>query len=423
MNRRRFLRASGVSLALPLLDAWLPRGARAAEEARPMRMVCVCASLGLHSPFLFPKEEGPDYELTPYLELLKEHRRDFTLFSGLSHPDQSGSDGHSSEMTWLTAAKHPGLGGFRNTISIDQLAAEKFGYTTRMPCLVLGTSGTSQSYSRGGIMLPAESRPSKVFAELFLDGTKQQIAAQVRKLDEGRSILDALQGEAARFRRRYGPGDRAKIDEYFQSVREMEQRLKQAESWTRKPKPKVQAEPPQDISNESDLIGRMRLLFELLPLALQTDSTRLATVLIQGRNDVPPVPGVSVDHHNLSHHGQDPRKIEQLRLIEEAEIRAFSALLAALKAKQEAGAPILDRTMVLFGSNLGNANAHDPRNLPVVLAGGGFRHDGHLRFDAQKNVPLSNLFIQMLSRLGLEIDQFGSSTSSQVPGLGLSPGS
>ena len=417
ISRRSFLRSSGIAVALPFLDAMWPARAHATEAGAPRRMVCVCASLGIHAPFLFPKETGRGYGLTPYLEKLKEHRDDFTIFTGLSHPDQSGADGHSSEQTWLTAARHPGLGGFRNSISIDQLVAEKIGVETRFPSLVLGTAGSSQSYTRSGVMIPAETSPARLFAKLFLEGKADEVAAQMRKIREGRSIMDTVGEQAKRLEQRMGAGDREKLDEYFHSVREMEQRLAKTEEWSHKPKPKVEAPAPQDISDEKDLIGRMQLLFDLVPLALQTDSTRLITILVQGRNDVPPVPGVSIDHHNLSHHGQDEAKIAQLKLIEEAEFAAVARLLGSLKAKKEGPGALLDNSMVLFGSNLGNANAHDTRNLPVVLAGGGFKHGQHLALDAQNNTPLSNLYVQMLQRMGMEADSFGSSSRAGVSGL------
>ena len=375
-------------------------------------MVCICTSLGIHAPFLFPEEVGAAYTPTPYLEMLNEHRQDFTLFSGLSHPDQTGANGHTSEMTWLTSARFPGLGGFKNTISLDQLAAEKIGLQTRFPSLVLGTGSPSLSYNHGGVMIPAESRPSHVFAKLFLEGTPAEVRQQVQKLREGQSIMDTVQDEARSFARRVGSADKEKLDEYFTSVRELEQRLVISEAWVQKPKPKIDAEPPRDIQNGSDLIGRMQLLFDLIPLALQSDSTRLITIFLQGANAVPPVPGVTIDHHNLSHHGQEPEKIAQLRLIETEQFRVFSGLLDKLKAKREAGVPLLEDTMVMFGSNLGNANSHDTRNLPILLAGGGFKLGQHTAFDANNNARLCNLFVSMLQQLGIETDTFGSSTGT-----------
>jgi Protein of unknown function (DUF1552) len=404
-------------VALPLLDSMLPRSTCAAEEGVPRRMVYICTSLGLHSPFLFPKTAGREYELTPYLSMLKEHREDFTLISGLSHPDQSGASGHSSGRTWLTSARHPGLSGFRNTVSIDQLIAARIGLQTRFPSLQLSTGGASQSYTSSGIMIPSEKSPAKVFAKLFLDGTPEERESQLRKLREGRSIMDAVQAEAKQFGRRIGKDDKEKLAEYFQSVREMEQRLVKAEQWIHKPKPTVDSKQPQDIDAQNDVIGRMRLLFDLIPLALQTDSTRLITILIEGRNDVPPVRGVTIDHHNLSHHGQDEEKIRQLRQIEEAQMKAFGSLLTAMKQAREADSRLLDNTSILFGSNLGNANSHDTKNLPIILAGGRFRHGNHLRLDEKNNTPLSNLFVQLAQQMGESIEYFGSSTGDNVSGL------
>ena len=164
IQRRTFLRATGVALALPLLESMTPLAFAREQVDAPKRMVMICSSLGLHGPSLFPQKTGANYESTPYLDLLKGHRDEFTLFSGLSHPDQAGADGHSSQLTWLTAARNPGLGGFRNTISVDQIVREKIGQATRFPSISLSTSGaTSQSFTRGGVMIPAEHRPSALF--------------------------------------------------------------------------------------------------------------------------------------------------------------------------------------------------------------------------------------------------------------------
>lgn len=415
--RRHFLRASGVGLALPLLNAFLPRRVAAAEASIPQRMVCICTSLGLHTPSLFPEKSGHDYELTPYLKVLKDHREQMTVLNGISHPDQSGADGHSSGMTWLTSARHPGLPGFRNTVSIDQWIAARIGLQTRFPSLQLSTDGSSQSYSSSGVMIPGEQSPSKLFAKLFLNGSKAETKQQVQKLSEGRSIMDAVLAEAKRFERRAGKEDQLKLAEYFQSVREMEQRLVASESWVHKPKPQVKAKQPTDITERNDLIGQMQLLFELIPLAIQTDSTRLITVMIQGRNDVPPIPGVRIDHHNLSHHGQDKDKLQQLQLVEEAQMTSLAKLFADLKTKTEGDRPLLGSTATLFGSNLGNANAHDTKNLPLILAGGRFKHGQHVVHDRDDNTPLSNLFVQIAQQMGQPLESFGSSTSSSLTGL------
>lgn len=420
LSRRTFLRGTGVSLALPFLEAMLPLRALAAVSpapAAPKRMVAICTSLGIYGPALFPKEIGRAYGSTPYLDLLKDYRDDYTIFSGLSHPEQSGPDGHASEMSWLTSARHPGMGGFRNTISVDQYIAEKIGIQTRYSSVVLGTNNVSQSYTRSGVMIPADTKPSNIFAKLFINGSKGEVENQMRKLREGRSIMDAVGEESKRFGAKMGAGDRDKLDEYFTSVREMEGRLAASEEWVKKPKPEIEAKLPADVAEANDIIGRTQLLFELVPLALQTDSTRLITILIQGRGDVPPVPGVNMDHHNLSHHGQDPEKIKQLELIETAKLTAYAKLIGSLKGKAENGSTLLDNTSVLFGSNLGNANSHDWRNLPILLAGGGFQHGQHIACDAKDNTPLANLFVQMMQKMGVEAEEFGSSSKAVVPGF------
>ena len=410
IHRRTFLRATGVALAIPLLESMSPLAFAREQLNSPKRLVMICTSLGLHGPSLFPQTIGADYESTPYLDLLKDHRKDLTLFSGLSHPDQAGADGHSSQLTWLTAARNPGLGGFRNTISVDQLAREQLGQKTRFPSISLSTSGTnSQSYTRSGVMVPAEHRPSALFQKMFMQGKPYEIERQKRLLSDGRSILDSLGAQTRMLQKRVSAADRRRLEEYFNSLRRTERQFNQADSWLDKPKPSVDAQQPEDIENDNDLIGRTNLLMQLIPLIVQTDSSRMITVLIQGRSDVPEVPGVTVDHHNLSHHGQDEEKIEQLTKIETELMKSFGGLIGGLKSKQEGGGSLLENTSVLFGSNLGNANAHDWRNLPIILAGGGFKHGQHIAFDKDNNKPLCNLFVSMLQKSGIDIDKFGSS--------------
>ncbi len=409
--RRRFLRAAGVTLALPLLDSLQPR-ARAAEASPPVRrMVCICTPLGVHPPNFFPTDAGRDYTSTPYLDVLKDLRGDFSVISGLSHPDVGSS--HDSIYSYLTCAPHPELrAGFRNTISLDQLAAEEIGGATRFESLPLASEGFGLSWTRSGALVPSEMYPAGVFARLFLAGRPDEVADQERRLQDGRSILDAVGGQARRMQPDLAVRDREKLDEYFTSVRELERRMATSYQWAQKPKPQVDVPPPQNNSNPADLIGKNRLLFDLVHLALQTDSTRLITILLLGTSLVPPIDGVSQGHHDLSHHGQDPQKIEQLRKIELEKMKTVAELLTKLKATREQDATLLDRTMVYFGSNLGNASNHSSRNMPVLLAGGGFRHGQHLAFDPQNGPPLANLYVSMLQRLGIEASSFGSSTGT-----------
>lgn len=412
IDRRAFLRGTGTVLSLPFLEAMVPAFATPAQSAvgqPPPRFLAMCATLGFHTPFLFPQEAGAGYALTPYLEPLKGLRGDFSVISGLQHMEQNGANGHTSEMTWLTSAKHPGLAGFKNSISIDQLIAEKIGTQTRFPSLILGTGSESLSWSSSGVPLPAESSPSKAFQQLFVDGTPAEVQAQVRGLKRGRSILDTVMGQAKKLHGELGKRDQEKLDEYFSAVRDLEGRLVQNEEWVQKPKPKIDAKPPTDIQSRTDAIGKMKLLQDLVVLALQTDSTRTVTMRLSGMNAVPEIEGVKNDWHNLSHHGQDPAKIEELEIIEKAEFTAFADFLSKLKATQESGRSLLDSTAVMFGSNLGNASAHSTANIPLVLAGGGFKHGRHIAIDKEKHV-FSNLFVSLAQRMGVEADKFGFST-------------
>ena len=413
LSRRTFLQATGVAVALPALEALAPAETIVGAAAPAKRLITICTTLGLHGPSLFPKTAGRDYEQTPYLEHLAEHREHFTLFSGLSHPNQAGRDGHSSELTWLTAAENPELAGFQNSISVDQLAAEKLGHVTRFPSITLNTdSQRSQSFNRSGVMIPAKHRPSSVFNDMFLRGDDYQIKQQKKRLGEGRSILDLIGSQAKRLGKRVSDNDRKRLAEYFNSIREAERSLQEADAWVDRPKPETDVDFPKDVARDNDLIGRTNLLMKLLPLIVESDSSRVISVTLHGRSDVPLVDGVDEDHHNLSHHGQDKKKIAQLMRIETELMKSFAGLLGDLAEKKEQGSALLDNTMVVFGSNLGNANSHDWRNLPIIAAGGDFRHGQFAQFDSEKNVPLANLYVTMLQKLGVNIDSFGSSTGS-----------
>ncbi len=410
--RREMIKATGVTIALPLLESMNP--AFGCEQAPPpKRMVFICSTLGLHSPCLFPNAPGNDYTNTEYLELLKEHRDDFTLFSGLSHPDQNAKQPHDTEMTWLSAARNPGLGGFRNSISIDQVAALQLGRLTRFPSVALSSDGPkSQSYNSNGVMLPAEHKPSTVFAKLFLTGSPVEVRRQRRLLAEGRSILDLVGEQALALNRKASGNDRRQLEEYFEAIRGAEAELQGAEAWLYRPKPHVDEKPPLDITDKSDLIGRTQALFKLIPLILQSDSSRIVTMVIQDHLVVPKIDGVSGEHHNLSHHGKDPAKISQLKIIESGILSTFSDFLTQLGQRSAQGTRLLDHTTVLFGSNLGNANAHDPSNLPIILAGGGYHHGQYLAYDKKNNIPLCNLFVNMLNNMGMETESFATSTGS-----------
>jgi len=408
LSRRTLLRGSGAALALPLLDAMRPAFGK--PSAPPRRLVAICTNLGVYEQNFLPAAAGRDFELTPYLEPLADFRDRFSVISGTSHPDVG--NGHSAEASFLTAAPHPGTAAFRNSISLDQFAAERIGPATRFPTLSLAVAkrgNQSISFTSSGVMVPAETSPSRIFQQLFVAGDEAAVARQLHELKSGRSILDAVAGRARQIERRLGPGDRARLEEYFTSVREVEQRLLAAEEWERKPKPEPAAAAPKDAEY---LLDQLAAMYELTHLALATDSTRLVTVMIKLDGFREHIPGVSFEAHNLSHHVGRPEAITQLKNLELAEFKELAKLLGKLANVREDGETVLDRTVVFYGSNLGNGNSHDTKNLPVLLAGGGFRHGQHLAFDRQRNAPLPNLFVSILQRLGIEADRFATSTGT-----------
>src|SRR6266567_21880 len=425
LSRRKFLRGAGIFLALPMLDAMTPAFAAVAKRVaadampggKPRRFFGICNNLGLLPDHFFPKERGRDYQLSPYLKVLKEHRNDFTVFSGVSHPDVDG--GHPADNCFLTAAPHPGSGGFRNTISLDQYIGERIGHLTRFPSLTLGVNVQqglrSLSWTGSGVLIPCEEKAADVFSRMFLQGTRAETEAQVRKLETGQSILDAVEGQAKELQRTVGARDRDRLDQYFTSVRDLEQRLQMSREWERKPKPKVSAPVPLDPADPKAYMDKVKLMYDMARLAFETDSTRSISLLLDSVNSPAIEFGdhkLSDGYHNISHHGKSREKLEQLKAIDEWHMKLLAELFGHLKAVSEDGEPLLDRTMILYGSNLGNANTHVTTNMPTIFAGGGFEHGQHLAFDMQHNYPLPNLFVSMLQRLGLETDRFASATGT-----------
>jgi Protein of unknown function (DUF1552) len=389
-------------MSLPLLDAMGPAFG-AAPLAKPRRMIAIQTNMGILPQFFFPKKAGADYELTPYLQVLEKHRRHFTVFSGLSHPDVDG--GHAAERVFLSAAPHPGSPVFRNSISIDQLAAEQLGVATRFPSLTLAATSENptQSVTRSGINIPAERSPAKLYQQLFVDARPEEVEQRIRELRAGRSMLDFVGESSRQLQQTVGPRDRERLDQYFTSVRDLEQRMVSMEQWERRPKPKVKAPAPQDITDANQFVEKARLMLDMVRLALETDSSRIVSFFLD-----------ATAIHNITHHGGRPEVIETLRKVEESQFVVLRNFLTALSEVKEEGETLLDRTTVLYGTCMGSANSHSNYNLPVLLAGGGFKHGHHIAFDPTpgKNHPLPNLFLSMLQRLGMEIDRFASSTGT-----------
>ena len=406
LSRRALLRGAGVTLSLPFLEAMSPAFASIKETGRAKRFVGVSLALGLHNPNLVPEGAGRDYKPSRYLAGIQDLRNDFTVVSGSSHPGVTG--GHTAEGSIFSACPNARGATSRNTISLDQLMAKHLGHETRFPSLVLNTnSQSSPSYTENGSMIPAENSAMKLFTRLFVNDTPSEQERQADLIRQGRSVMDVVGAEAKALQRELGSGDRDKLDAWFTSVRELEQRLAANEAWTHKPKPKVSLPPPGEVPRDNE-VAVERIFLDIIHMALATDSTRFITLHVTG-NSVQGIEGVDESYHSLSHHGMDDEKLAQLAIVEQGMINEWAAFLRKLKADQ-----LLDETMVLMTSNLGNASSHDNKNMPVLFAGGGFKHGQHLAFDQKENYPLPNLYLSTLHRLGLEEEKFATSTSSMT---------
>ena len=419
LSRRTFLRGAGVAMALPLLDAMSPifgSAARAAtaESAVPRRLLAIETNQGLLAKNFFPDRAGRDYELSPYLSLLKAHRENFTVLSGVSHPGVDG--GHEAEICFLSGAPHPLSGSFRNTISLDQFAAEQIGTKTRFPSLsvLVGPGTRGLSFTRNGVMIPPEMSPSAIYRRMFVQGNPREVAARQEDLRRGRSLLDFVSARAKTMQQQLGANDRERVDQYFTAVRSLERQFQESSAWEQTPKPKTTAPEPQDKdrNDHTVLLEKIQQMYDVLRLAIESDSTRLITVFVSFGTPPLKLPGVTVDTHNLTHHGGSPDALKQLEIIERAGLEKLSALLGGLQSAKEGGGTLLDRTMVLYGSHMGDANTHSNVNLPLLLAGGGFKHGQHLAFDTKNNYPLANLHVTMLQRLGIDADRFATSTGT-----------
>ena len=403
LSRRTFLRGAGVAVALPLLES-MSFGRGPSRAKPPRRLVALETNMGILPQFFFPEKPGREYAASPYLEILAPFRKQTTVFSGVSLPGVTG--GHAAERCFLTGTPHPERGGFRNGVSIDQVAAEHIGSETRFSSLVLAMTsegGQTLSFTRSGAAISAERSAKKLFQKLFVQGKPEEIEANAEAIRQGRSMLDFVGDQSRRLNKALSAADQKRLDEYLSSVRELEKRLQSAESWEYKPKPKVDATVPTDVDDPKEFVRKTRLMLDVVKLALETDSTRIVSLFID-----------TTVIHNITHHGNRPEVLAELRGHEEGQFGALADFLKGLDATKEEGQTLLDRTMVLYGTCMGSANSHSNVNLPVLLAGGGFKHGQHLAFDAKNNYPLTNLYVTMLQRLGIETSEFSTSKGTMA---------
>lgn len=421
LDRRRFLLKSvGATLALPGLPSLMANslGGNTAIQATTgagvgaRRFVAVGNLLGFQRKSLFPETFGKGYEETTLLKPLMENRKNMTLYRGLDHGLKGGH-----------FAVHSFLSGVLNSeaqsrpdgnVTLDQFIADEVGTETRFPSLTVGSEGGIHggcqiAWTRSGVRVPPITGPAELFEKLFIDIPQDQKA---RRKDENRlqgSILDAMLEDANYLSKKVNREDKGKLDEYFTSIRDVEKRLEMRKQWADQPKPHAPFEKPAD----HNLVEDLPMLYELIALALATDSTRVATLEIGG-DFLPQNLGIKKSYHGLSHHGNDEEAIRDLIALEEYQILHFNKFVTRLAGIADGDKTLLDSTAVLFGSGMGDANTHKNSDLPIILAGGGYRHGEFKKVEDQgmKKVPLCNLYLDIAQKMGLEVEEFGTSTGT-----------
>jgi len=421
-RRRFFLKSAAATIALPALESLKPGvlgsglavGATTTDATSPTRLVAIGNLLGFYQPEFFPKSSGRGYDMPRLLKPLEPHRDRFTLYSGLDHEVKGG---HFAVHSFLTGVlKMDAKGMPDGMISVDQRAAETVGGATRFPSLTIGSEtgihgGCQMCWTRSGTRVPPIPGPNELFRKLFVNESSSNLARVRDRFDLKGSILDAVHGDAKALGRQVDREDREKLDEYFSSVRDVERQLELQRQWADVPKPEASIPEPKN----TNMVDDLPLLYDLIVLALQTDSTRIATLEIGGDFESRYF-GIKSGYHSLSHHGQREDAIRDLLVLEEYQMKHFARFLERMDAIRDEDGTLLDKSMVLFGSGMANANSHTNTNLPVILAGGRFPHGTYkdLPREGLGKVPLCNLYLTLLQRFGLEDERFGTSTGTFV---------
>ena len=406
-SRRAFLKAAGVSIALPSLESI---GAANPNETAK-RMVFVSTGLGMNPRTFFPKETGADFAPSPVLPSMMKHRGDFTLFSHMDHPHIFNK--HAGIKSLLNGVLNNNARPGEN-VSIDQVAASHLGYTTRFPSLHISLGGAeTASFSPSGIALRQETSPEALFKKLFVADSAAARKARALELEEQGSVLDLVRTRARRLERSVSRADKDKLDEYLTAIREAEERLQGIRQWQKIKKPEVgkdEYDPTARGHGNMDYGFLGPIMFDLLSLALQSDSSRIITANFGMHNKVIELDGVSTGYHGLSHHGNRENHLRQLQIIEMFYMDQLSRFIGKLNAKS-----LFDDTMVFFGSGISDASRHSNRNLPIILAGGGLNHQGHydaIQKHSGRQTPLNNLFTTMLQHFGIEMEAFNGATGN-----------
>lgn len=431
IDRRTLLRGAGVALALPFLEAMTGVGRAGEKEELPKRFCGVYFPFGVSLPpqdhehshwNWFPTGEGADYQFTNTLASLEPLRKDVTILGGLSHPNGRRIGGHDTGDIFLTGAELAGS-SYRNSISLDQHIAAHWGDQTRIDSLVMSSDGgvgeptrsTTLSFSAKGKPVPALARPQQIFDRLFGEGDAE-LKLQRRRLQSAASMLDLTLEHSKSLDRQLGKADQQKFAEYLASVRAIEKQIARSQRWLDIPRPSVNAEQLALASSPEGPKEYIRTMYDLMFLAFQTDTTRVATYMIGQvagattvANSFPACLGLSGNWHGLAHGAGKKNGYESLGKFDQFLAEQLSYFLKRLKDTPEGSGNLLDRTIVLYGSS--NSKTHNNNNYPLVLAGGGglgIKHGRYLRYGA--DVPFANVFTTVLHKLGAPGESFADST-------------
>ena len=398
MNRRNFLKSSSALITLPYFSSL---GDNVESSGYATRLVCMGNYLGYHTPSFYPKEHDSDYKMPKLLESLTEHRNDMTIFSGLDHRCRSG---HGYWSNYLTGHNLPRL-------SLDQLVAERVGRATRFASLQLATGhnhNTRMSYTREGIKLPCILDPQVLFSQIFTSGKNKE--KMLYNLNSGHSIIDDLISDAKSFSGKLNKQDKNKLEEYFTSIRSVEKEIQKQKRFLNKPMRKVDFEMPPA---SDDLFDIEKTFHDLIAVAFETDSTRVAT-LTYAINGSTRINGKShTNTHGLSHHNNKKEFVDEFNVVTQQHIINFARFINALKDRKDIyGKPLLDSTVLVFGSGAGDANTHKNSNVPIIVAGGGFKHGSHIKVTEDQPYLLGDLFITILNRMGFDDTTFAKSKNN-----------
>ena len=411
--RRAFLKSAGVTIALPFLNS-IPslRAAVKAGAPTPKRMVFVASALGMNPGTFFPRNFGEDFNPSPVLEPIRDLRKDLTVFSHMDHPAIFTKHYSMNSIYSGVNAKTASAG---ENISVDQLAAEHVGYDTRYPSVHVSLGGKQgASWSRSGIRVREEEDPKDLFNKMFVNDSAAAKKALELELEQQGSVLDLVKGQAKRLEKSVNPEDRAKLDEYLTAIREAEQKIQGIKKWQNIPKTSVEFDDSLRAHGSMDYPTLAPMMFDLIYLAIQSDVSRVYTTGFGMHNKQIELEGVKTGYHGLSHHGNLPDRVGQLTIIEKFYIEQYARFVQKLKDAETNDGSLLDNTMVFFGSGLGDAARHSNRNLPIILAGGGFKHQGHVdaKLPSGKQMPLNNLYTTMLQNFGVDTPSFNKATGT-----------